>query len=777
MKDRELFPLKSEQPQAKDIKEMIGQYLKYWYLFLIGGALGYGGAYLYCLYYTTPQYSISSTILLKGDSEADAGALGDLSIGKTSKNINNEIEVLYSLSLMERVVRELDLSTSYLVEGRVKSEEVYGKDVPIKVLVSQYDSSAFGKSVIIHLKSDNTYTLEEDSGKVATHKFGQQVNRPYGAFTVVAARGVLANEVPSGKKIQVVFQDLKRVAQHYNRSISILPKRDDASVLRISLVEPVPEKGIHIINKLVEVYNKEAIEDKNLQASSTIDFLDERLKFITTELSDVEKDVERYKRDNELTDVSTQASQYLEQASGYNSKLSDWAIQIEILESIEEYLGSGHNQYKMVPSTLSIQDPTLTGLISKFNELQLERERLLRNAFPNNPLVHNINQQLEDLRTNIIENLRNIKKGLIITSNNLRASSGQYKSKISKVPSMERELLEINREQAIKQNLYLYLLQKREESALSLAASISNSRIIDPAIATDYPISPNKRNIFLMSILLGLAVPFAGVFVYGLFNTKVQTQKEVEHLTSVPILGELMHNTSSETLVVTAGNRSPIVETFRLIRAKLNFAAVDKENRVMLVTSCMSGEGKTFFTINLGATLALTGKKVVLLELDLRNPKLFKNIGMNSSFGISDYLVSDSILIDDIVLPVENTEGLFVVSAGSIPPNPAELMMSVKLAQFIDNLKASFDYIIIDTAPVGQVADAFCLSPLIDSTIFIIRYNYTHKEQLAILENIYRNKELSSPMVVLNDARKGSGSRYGYGYGEYNNKSKKFSIS
>ncbi|PVY38682.1 GumC family protein [Pontibacter virosus] len=765
MREKELFPLKSEQPEPKDIKEILGKYLRYWYLFLFGGVLGIGGAYFYCLYYTIPQYSISSTILLKGNQEeSDGGGFGDFSIMRTSNNINNEIEVLYALSLMQRVVRELDLSTSYWVEGTAKSMEIYGKDVPIKVIVSQFDSSSFGKSIFIHLTPEGGFILEEGEGERAKLRFGQQVKRPYGIFTVVVATGVATSEVPVGQKIQVVFHDLKKVAQHYNWSMVINPKREDTNVLRISLSDPVPEKGKNIINKLVEVYNKEAIEYKNLQASSTIEFLDERLKYLTTELSDVEKDVEKYKRDNKLTDVNTQASQYMEQASGYNSKLSDWAIQIEILESIEDYLNSSNNQYKMVPSTLTIQDPTLTGLIAKFNELQLERERLLKNAFPDNPLVQNVTEQLNDLRGNITENLRNIKKSLIITSNNLRASSGQFESKISKVPSMERELLEINRQQAIKQNLYLYLLQKREESALSLAANISNSRIIDPAIATDNPISPDKQTFYLLGLMLGLGIPFAGIFLKGLLDTKVQTQQEVEQLTSTPILGEILHNSSPDTLVVSTNSHSPIVEMFRLIRAKLQFAAVDKENKTILVTSSMSGEGKTFFTINLGAALALSGKRVVLLELDLRNPRITEELGLMNACGLSDFIISKELGIADILKPCEFDSNLFIISSGPIPPNPAELIMSSKLTHLIEELKKSFDHIIIDTAPIGQVADAFSLNAVADSTIYIVRYAYTLKKQLKIIDSIYRGKELKNPVIVLNDAKDGIGS-YGYGYG------------
>ncbi|MEJ8800537.1 GumC family protein [Pontibacter sp. H249] len=780
MSNRELFPLKSEQPGTKDLREVLGKYLKYWYLFLIGGVFGLGGAYFYCLYFTVPQYSIASTILLKDVSnDFESGALGELGGINPSKNINNEIEVMYSLTFMQRVVKELDLSTKYMVEGRIKDVEIYGKDVPIKVIVSQMDSSSFGKTIGIHLKSASAFELIEDvksktlfsfgdnepKQKGELFRFGQQISKPYGTFTVVAASGVTSSKIPVGKQIKVVFQNNNDIARRYNQKISIQPIGKGASVLSISMIDPIPEKGKKLINKFIEVYNIEAIEDRNLQAASTIEFLDERLKYVTTELTEVEKDVEQFKRKNELTDVSTQASQYLTQANGYNSKLSEWAIQIDILESIEEYIKNDNNKYRMVPSTLTIQDPTLARLIAKFNELQLERERILKNAFSNNPLVLSINEQLDDLRINIIENLRNIKKGLIITSNNLRANSGLYQNKISKVPTMERELLEINRQQSIKQNLYLYLLQKREESAMSLAANGSNSRVIDPAISTSYPVRPNKQTIYLMSLLLGLGLPFAGVFLKELLNVKIQSQQDVEQLTHTPILGEIMHNEEDETLVVTSGNRSPVVEMIRHVRAKLRFAAVDRDNKTILVTSSMGGEGKTFFSINLGASLVLTGKKVVLLELDMRKPKLTKDLRMAEGLGISDYLIANDVAISDIIKPYEDMPGLYVISSGPIPPDPTELMMSPKLTHLISELKASFDYIIIDTAPVGLVADAFSLSPLIDSTIYVVRQDYTYKKQIAIIDEIYRNKELSRPAIVLNDVRNKYGQKYGYSYG------------
>ena len=766
MSEKELFPLKSEKPEAKDVQEILSRYLRYWYLFAIGAALGIGGAYVYLRYYTVPLYSISSTVLIKSDkSETSSSALSEIGMLKSSNSLENEIEVLLSHSLMQRVVSELGLFTSYYVEGQVRDIEIYGKALPIKVVISSFDSTVYGKTIAIHIRSSSSFDLEENTGTLTTYKFGEKIQKRYGSFTVLGASGTSLSNVPIGQKVIVRFDDMRQVAAHYNNALMIYPSSEEASVLKISLIDPIPEKGKRIINKLIEIYNREAIEDKNLIAASTIEFLDERLKYITSEITDVEKDVEQYKRQNELTDVSAQATNYLAQASDYNKKLAEWAIQIDVLESIENYISQSQNQYKIVPSTLNIQDPTLLSLISKFNELQLERERLLRTAYSNNPLVQNINEQLEILRGNIQENLRNIKKGLIITSNNLRASSGQFQSKISKVPSMERELMDINRQQAIKQNLYSYLLQKREETAISLAANVSNSRIIDPARATDYPISPNRQTIYLISLLIGLAVPFAGLFLKDTLNNTVQVQQDVSLLTGTPILGDLMHSDFKETLVVERGSRAPIVEMFRLIRAKLYFAAVDRENKTILVTSSMSGEGKTFFSINMGASLVLTGKKVVLVELDLRNPSLSEELGIRGQLGISDYLVSNNIIIDKIINPYEDEPGLYVVSAGPIPLDPSELMMSPKLAHLISELKDRFDHVIIDTAPVGQVADAFSLSELVDSTIYLVRYNYTLKKQIAIIESIYRNKELKHPMIVLNDAKKINGANYGYGYG------------
>jgi len=367
----------------------------------------------------------------------------------------------------------------------------------------------------------------------------------------------------------------------------------------------------------------------------------------------------------------------------------------------------------------------------------------------------------------MLENLKNIKGGLVITRNQLRSNLAQNASRIQQVPSMERDLLEINRQQSIKQALYQYLLQKREESALSLAASVSISRIIDAPAAGDDPVKPRKPLIFFLAFIVGVGLPFAFVFIKDSFNERVQDFKDVELVTAAPLLGEISHNDTRETLVVTDKSRSLVAELFRHNRANLQLATLGQDNKVILVTSSMAGEGKTFFSLNLASSLALAGKKVVVLDFDLRKSGLTQNLGIPNEKGISNYLASEVSTIDDIIVSLQTVSGLYAIGSGPIPYNPAELILSPKVSEMIEELRERFDHIVLDTSPVGQVADALSLSPYIDSTIYLMRYNYTFKEQINIIEDIYKNNKLKNLMMVMNDAKKlkGYGS-YGYGYAD-----------
>lgn len=759
-----------DNSDSLDIKALVIRYLRYWYLFVLGAALALTAAHLY-LRYSTPVYSVKATILIKDESGTDlasSGVFSDVALFNASKSFSNEVLIIKSKGLMERVLTELGLQVSYYGEGRIKSPELYGGRSPIKVVIANLDSAGLGKSFVVEVEDNNSFSLVEGEDKVSTHKFGEQVTKKYGAFTVVADSDI-ANE--KGRRILVRFNDLRKLANRYSNQVAVKSVNEYASVMELSLIDPVPAKGKDIINKLIEVYNRESVNEKNLAVTKTIQFIDDRLVYLTHELTDVEKDVARFMQENRIIDPAASGGLYQNTAHVYNQQITENEIKLEILSTVEAYLKKDENKYELVPTSLDIADPTLGGLILNFNELQNQRRRLGRSVTENNPILRNVSEQLEILRLNILENIRNIREGLLVVRRNLQASARQFESQMSQVPSMQRELTAIGRQQGIKEGLYLYLLQKREEAALSQAITPSSSRVIDPATASGSPIEPQATNIYLMALLAGLAIPFAGIFLRDMLNDTVQEVRDVEKGTATPILGEIGHNASGNMLVITKESRSSSAELFRLLRANLQFAAGGKENKVILVTSSMSGEGKTFFSLNLAASLVMTGKRVVVLGFDLRKPKLTQGVNLPNNIGITNYLISDTVLVHDLIQEVPDTSNLAVIGSGPIPPNPAELMLSPKIGSLIDELKTEFDYIILDSSPIGQVADTLALAPYIDSSLYIVRYNYTYKKQLQIIDDLYKSRKLKHPMIVLNDARKnnsyGYSYGYGYGYGNY----------
>lgn len=756
------------------------RYVKYWYFILAGAGLGVLGAYLYLRYLAVPKYSITSTILIREEENAPtlAGLTNSTAeqLAKPAQNIDNEMQILRSKSLMERVVGELALYADYFTPGSSHKTALYASSLPVMLEPSSaLNVTSYGKVLTVFPKPDSTFLLQEGGTQVGSFKLGQTVSRPYGAFKLAATPYFAALAASFGQGIEITLSDPQLVAEDYNRLLTVSSVNKDASVLNLMLISALPERGRDVLNKLLEVYNQEAIEDKNQTSANKLNFLDNRLKYLASELTGVERNVEQYKQSHEIADVSAQTNSYVAQASSYQRQLSEWASQIAVLESIERYLNQNPGQYRMVPSTLGLQDQTLLDLIAKFNNLQLERERMLRTTQEGNPLVQNLSEQLANLRTSILENLRNIKNGLVITSRGLRASSGQAKAKLSDAPVVERELQAKGRQQTLKQNIYVYLLQKREEAALALASTASNSRIIDSASISDQPISPNRKLTYALGLLLGLGLPLSVLYAQAQLNNKLETREEVAALTATPILGEIAHK-RGKTLVVTRENRSALAEMFGLVRANLSFATAGRANKVTLVTSSLSGEGKTFFALNLASSLVLTGKKVVLLDMDLRKPSLAKELELPAGPGLTDYLVSDRLTIVDILQPVPGVPDLLVISAGSLAPNPAELLVSPKLTFLLNELKESFDHLLIDSAPIGLVADAFSIAPLVDSTIYVVRYQYTPRAQVQAIEAMYASKKFTNLTLVLNDSRANVSNYYGYGYAPSPSSSQKHQV-
>ena len=757
-----------EKSKPLNIKLIILKYLKYWYWFVIGVVLCLGVA-IYKMYYATPQYHISSTLLIKADDKgsnfSQNAVFADLENYQTSSVVENEIEILQSASIMRRVLAELELYNAFFIEeGFSRKREIYGWEVPINLSILKYDSLGYAKDnmIKVHLVDQEVFEIEDADEKRTYFKYGQTIENFFGQFSI-DLKSPLTADTP--KTIFVAFNHLDGLAAGYSGAIQVEVANKMASVLNISLLDPVPQKGMDIVNKLLEVYSKEAVFVKNQIAANTIKFIDEQLEVITADLYQIEAQAENYKQTNEITDVSAATHNYLSNTSSYQSQIAANSIKIDVLESIEEYLVQQENNYQMVPSSLTIEDPTFLNLLNKFNELQRERERMLRTTQPNNPLILNMNEQLETLKRSLLENLRQIKNGLEITNRNLESSSSDISSRAQKVPEIERQLVELSRQQAIKEEHYLYLTKKREEAALSLAATtVSNSRVIDPATSSSGPVKPNKKLVYIFAFMMGLGIPFGFIFLKNLLNNKVTEKGDIERQTSVPILGEISNHSTNEILAISDRVKSPVAEQFRLLRTKLQLSSMNQGNKVILVTSSKSGEGKTFFSLNLAVSLGMADKKVVVLEFDLRKPALLKKLKTKSSVGLSDYLSSDKYSVDDLLHKTPNAPGITLIGCGDIPPQPAELMMSRRMQNLFEELKTRFDVVVIDSAPVGQVADAFALSPYIDQTLYIVRYNYTAKEQLEFVDDIARKKMLRNPLIVMNDAKLIMGYGYGYGY-------------
>ena len=745
----------------EDLKDIYQKCLKYWYVFVITMALSFAGAYIY-LAITPPKYKVSSTLLVQDDKQGDGAtkesAFSDLNMFKIDRKADNEMEVLRSRDLIYKVLKKLSLETSYFQKETLKEKELYADNLPIKVKILGINALGYSKELIIKPLSNDKFRLEDKDNEYE-FQYGEPIKKP--GYQIVVNKGPAFEK--SKKPIKIKFRDLNLMAEAYSLAgLTVMPVVKDANTISISLNDGVPQRGIDILTELIRTYNEEDVTRKNIIAVNTINFIDNRLKYLSKDLSVVEQDVENYKQNNMISDVGMEAQMNIAKSGEYNQMLAFTNTQIRVLESLEKYVGN-NSGLNMVPSSLSINNATLNDLTSKYNSLQQERIKMLRTSEEGNPLLINLTAQMQHLKSNIQENLQNIKRGLQIERNNLASMTSRFDSKIRQVPAVERGILERSREQSVKAGLYKYLLQKREETTLSLSATVPTSQVIDKPAYNSIPTSPKKQMVYLIATIFGCIIPAGIIYGRSMLNTKIIDPKDIQMLTGVPILGVLGHLKKDELTVIERNSRSTMSELFRYIRSNLHFMNSGLPDQVLLVTSCMKAEGKTFFSINLGVTLASINKRVVLLEFDMRKPQLMNKMHLKAKIGITDYLMNDEITVDELIVNSRRFNDLLVIDCGAVPDNPAEIMTHPKIGQLIEELKERFDYVIIDTAPVGQVADAFSLSPYTDVSIFLIRYNYTDKVQLNILKDIFYYKKLTNPMVVFNDAKQESNNAYGYG--------------
>ena len=752
-----------KEEEKIDLRSIAYRYIRNWYLFVIFLLLAFVGAFFY-LVYSRPVYEVSSVVLIKDDKKGLGGNdfLKDLEMMGGNKIVENEMEVFKSRSLMKKVVESLRLNVIYTKKANPIDVDLYGKS-PIWMQIEQMKKPVYNQKFIVRLLNHAKFEILIEDKVAGEYSFGQVVYQPLlGKFRVFSNNTILKNN----EDIDVQFANIDGIIQGNLGKLDVSLLNQKSTVIKLSYQETSPNRGKDILRKLHEAYILASLGDKNTEASNTLRFIDERLGLISNELTVVEKDVELYKSAAGFTDISSESNLFLEKVKETDSKLNEVGIQVKVLEGVEKFLNTPGSNVSSVTSM--INDPSLSLLISKLSELELQREKYARTVQVGNPLLETVNTQVSNTKAAIRENINNQKRGLIISRTNLAGLNRSIEASIRSIPKKEREFVSIKRQQGIKESLYLLLLQKKEETAISYASTVSDSRLIDEAFVSASPIKPIPNTIYLIAILIGLGVPILIINIKVILNDKISSRAELEQKTnSIPILGEVGNKPKNIVgpLLDTKSNNF-IAEQFRILRTNLQYLIQgQKACKKILVTSSISGEGKSFISLNLAASLASAGQKVILINLDIRKPKLHEYLNLSNNKGIVNYLIGQGKASDFVQLTSE--PNLSFVASGPIPPNPAELLSSNKLQEFIKELENDYQYILIDCSPNGLVTDAQLAAPLVDATIFIVRHEYTPQRAMLPLSNLYDEKKFPSLTVIYNGVKGNASYGYGYGYGYY----------
>ena len=556
------------------------------------------------------------------------------------------------------------------------------------------------------------------------------------------------------------------VVAGYKKNIKVSLHKKESNIIQLSTKSPMPDRDRALLQQMIEQYNLNAIVDKNMLATNTAAFIDERLAIITRELGEAEEAVSDYKQQNNIANINTQAQLFLTASSREQQAMAEIETQLSLVEYIDEFLRDDTKRNSLIPSNIGVTDASLASGLSEYNALQLQRMRILRTATEDNPVIEQMNAQLASMRANIMETIGSVRESLKIRQRNLEAQDTKFNRQIKNAPEQEREYIRVVRQQEIKERLYIYLYQKREENALMLAATAMPAKIIDMPQRDVRSRSPKLSKLLMLCILLGLILPGGALYLYVLLNDTIDDAKEFERTIKAPMLGQLVQNSRNAHIAIHEGESTVSAELFRLIRTNLKFVLpAEAKNPVILVTSCINGDGKSYVSSNIALSLAILGKKVVLVGMDIRKPMLATYFGLRDKGHLTDYLAEPSVAVDDIIVPSGEHKNLDLIPCGTIPPNPAELLQTERVDSFFAELKKRYDYIIVDTAPVALVSDTFQLDRIADMTLFVCRYKYTPSEMVDYINQIVEQKRMHNIACVLNGIK---GLRAGYGYGQSN---------
>ena len=775
MKKDKFYSYGEEENNEINIQEHFYKYFYYWPWFLLSLSIAIPSSLIY-LRYTAPKYSVAAVILVKdekkGGIESSLSAFADMGLMSNLKsNVDNEIEIIKSRTTILKTIRSLDLNITYFYPGRIMPRELY-KDKPIQCIFYPYTANFYKAAKTFEFKTINeaTFELWDGDKSLGQYHYGSLIPLKDSKLRVLKMPAVPSVDFDMFNTLTIKVTPLKAVAEELSEILEIESISKTSSIVKLTLTSEIREKGEDFLNELVKNYNEDAISDKNYVLNNTMHFVQSRIKDIASELSNVEKVNENFKKQNQITDLTSNAGLYLQSAEGYEKAVIEIESQLNVVNDMIDFVKNKGNSV-LIPINImpAGSGSDIVKFIGEYNETVMQKNRIMKEGTLKNAIVINLNQRIEDLNRNIKESLSVLKTSLKTKKEDLDKQNRVLTGKISDIPSQEREFRIIDRQQKIKETIYLYLLQKREETAISLSVTEPNAKVVDEAISSDKPVSPKKTIIYLLTILLGFGIPFVIIYVKNLLDTKIKTREDIEKIKGIPFIASVTLAEKNE--VFAKNSRSSSAESLRIATSNVEFMVSGvKEGmaKTIFVTSTLPGEGKTYIAINLATSLAETKRKVLLIGLDLRAPKIKSYFNIDESInGLTAYLSKKNQNIHDYIRP-SGIENLDLLPSGIIPPNPVQLLKDGGIDALFDELKKEYDYIVVDTAPVSLVVDTILIAKNADAFVYVIRSNYSEKRTLKLIKSFYKEKKLPNMGLLLNGVKpkKAYGYGYGYGYGE-----------
>lgn len=782
-KYEELFTIEEEKPT--DYKAILFEYLMYWPWFVACLLVCMVGAWCY-LRYQAPVYNVNATVLIKqGDKNqpngqnASLAAMQDLGMLSMANNFDNEVEIIQSRTLLKKVVNALNLNITYTEKRTFGYPIQLYKNTPVQVWMNPEEADKLPSPLQIQLDYTPDGKVQADASFVHNRK-EETVSKHFDKLpgVLITPVGTLTFSLKDSTNIQEAHTIYATIisptaaAANCKSQLSAEPVSKVTTIVRLNYNDTHVGRGTDFLNTLVALYNRDANDDKNEVASRTAEFIDTRIQIINQELGTTESQLASYKQKAGLTDLSSDAQLALQGNAEYAQKQAENATQLRLVQFLKEYIDNPANQMEVIPANIGLTDNALATVIGQYNEMLTERKRLLRTSSESNPAVVNLDASIQATRKNVQTSVSSVLKGLEITRHDLESQTRKFEGKISNAPTQEKELLSITRQQEIKASLYLMLLQKREENAITLAATANNGRMIEEPLPGG-PVAPNGKMFYIIALFLGLGLPITTIYLRNLLRFKIESRVDVEKITDIPVVGDIpLTNTEGHPIAIQENRNGLMDEVFRSVRTNIQYM-LEEGQKVILFTSTTSGEGKSFNAGNLACSFAFMGKKVVIVGLDIRKPGLNKVFHLShKEAGISQYLAnSEHTNLLDLCQKSNISENLYILPGGTIPPNPTELVARKTLDVAINTLKQNFDYVILDTAPIGMVTDTQLISRVADLSVYVCRANYTHKSDYALINDLKRENKLPNLCTLINGIdmnQRKNGYYYGYGkYGKY----------